>query len=448
MKLTRRKALGALSLVPLACSRPPTTPLAHLTGRNWVEEVYELHAQRYLDVQLGAETKSHGAYRVLAQKGIASLEALQHRDVPFFMKVDPQSQKVQIARSVPERLTFKTGMNAAERRRATHIYHEARKHLHTDYFEINRLDWALSTLLEELLNIHAAMEQAELEQFRMVRDLVELRGGKETPYQLPQGVSRKGYEEVLLLLVIRLEKDRFRLAIIEASIAAVGLTARASDAGSGSLASNLNRVLLDVIRDANATAPEAAAFPKSKREDELRRARKLAREIETSRAYLAWRRAQRQASIDAVGMLFEAIDTFTHLPTSALYRTVINIWQGEGDYLSYLKSLATIVPGGGQIAASIKMAVTTTERARNVVVRAQEVVERARQGTLGEALRTELEERGGALLNTKTRFGRSRLSRQLSFFKNQQELDETIEEVGATELIKRAMPAVPAAKRR
>ena len=350
LRLDRRELMAALGVALFAgpgCGRQPETPLPRLKGRAWVQGVYELHAQRYLDVQMGAETSSHGAYRVLAQKGVTALDGLQSREVPFHMRVDAASSRVQIERTVPERLTFTADMSVADRERATEAYHAARQHLHTDYYEIHRLDWAMSTLLGQLLAIHSAMEQAEIEQFKIVRDLAGLRGGGATPYQLPERVTRDDYVEVLVLLLARLEQDRARLASIEASIATVGLTARSTDAGSGSLTKNLHKVMLSVIHDAEATTPTPARFPASTKQARVAAGRELASQIEASTAYQEWKRAEDARALESAGMLFEAIDAVTHLPTSALFRTVIGIWRGEGDYLTYLQVLARIVPGGG-----------------------------------------------------------------------------------------------------
>ncbi len=443
MTLSRRHFVTVLAAAPLwsiGCSRPAKTPLAHLQGKQWVEGVYEMHAKRYLDVQMGAETSSHGVYRVLAQKGVSALDGLQSREVPFFMRVNAKTNAFLIERSVPERLTFSSEMTAADREAATAIWNRARKHIHTDYFEVNRLNWAMTTLLQQLVNIHSAMDQAEIEQFKIVRELAELRGGAKTPYELPHGVGRGNYQNVLLLLLARLEDDRRRLGVIEASIAAVGLCSRATDAGSGSLAANINKVMLSVIVDADATKPVPAKFPKQQasKQERLATGIELAVAIEASAEYLAWKKREESAVVDQIGVLFTAIDSFTHLPTSLLFQTVISIWRGEGDYLTYLKALAAIVPGGSQLASAVNRGIETTERVRRVTraLRAGAEPGRIDQAIAGQA---------HALLNTSSEFGRARLGRQLAFLADETELSEVTESIRSTELVTAPMPRVPTA---
>ena len=55
---------------------------------------------------------------MLAQKGITALDALQTREVPFFIRVDQGEKGFAIARDVPERLTFTAGMSDADRQAA------------------------------------------------------------------------------------------------------------------------------------------------------------------------------------------------------------------------------------------------------------------------------------------------------------------------------------------
>ena len=63
--------------------------------------------------------------------------------------------------------------------------------------------------------------------------MVVVRGGgpsKNLPYELPYQVSPKDYEEILLLLLERIEDDKTHLRAIEADIVVVGMTVRATDA--------------------------------------------------------------------------------------------------------------------------------------------------------------------------------------------------------------------------
>jgi hypothetical protein len=447
--LARRRFVQSILAAPLAgwaCARAPETPLAHLNGQAWVKGVYEMHAQRYLDVQMGAEASSHGAYRILAQKGVVSLDALQSREVPFYMRVDDATHAFTIERTVPERLTFTADMTDDDRQAATEAWKKAREHIHTDYAEIHRLNWAMTTLLEQLERIHAAMEQAEVEQFKIVRELAELRGGGATPYQLPDKVKREDYENVMLLLLVRLEDDHARLETIEASIAAVGLTTRATDAGSGSLAANIHKVLLSVIRDAEATAPKPAVYPDddSSRGELLAAAKKLAAEIEASDAYVAWKKNEEAKAVEQVGLLFQAVDSITHLPTSAIFHAAVSIWKGDGDYLGSLHALAKLVPGGGQVAKTVGDAIETTEKVRRVVHKARAALRTVEQGNLAGAAQAAALDQAGGLLNTTTQFARSRLDKQLAFFTDKKELEDVKGALGTTDLVTKAMPAVPA----
>ncbi len=127
---TRREILGGLATFPLialvssppliaACgSRPPETPLAHLYGQEWVHGAYNLYSTKYAAVQTSADATSHDVYRVLAQKGIVALDALQSRDVPFYVRVDAGAQAFKIERQVPERLTYTAAMSDTDRKHA------------------------------------------------------------------------------------------------------------------------------------------------------------------------------------------------------------------------------------------------------------------------------------------------------------------------------------------
>lgn len=432
----RRAVLAFAASAPIVACRKPETPLAHLNGESWVHGVYELHAKRYLDVQTGAEVSSHGAYRVLAQKGVNALEGLQVREVPFYMRVDQTTNAFKIERNVPERLTFTADMSEADRAAAQAGWKKAREHIHTDYFEINRLNWAMTTLLQQLVGIHTSMEEAEIEQFKIVRDLADLRGGSNTPYQLPKGVSRTDYEDVLLLLLVRLEDDRRRLAVIEASIAAVGLTSRSTDAGSGSFAENIQKVLLAVIRDAEATAPKAAIFPKEKsaHQKASQEGRAIQTDIEKSPEYVAWKRNEEAKQLEKVGVLFSIADAITHLPTSAVFQSIVTVWRGNGDYLDYLKTIARFVPHGGAVGKTVLDAIAITDKARKIT-------RAVSKGNLTDAAGAAISDQAGAVLNTATQFGRARLDKQIAFLTDQKELADVREAVRSTELVTKPMPA-------
>ena len=118
-----------------------------------------------------------------------------------------------------------------------------------------------------------------------MRQLAALGEGDKPPFDLPFQVSVADYRDVLYLLLERLDDDATRLARIESDIVTVGLTARATDAGSGSLAANLNKVLLAVVTDADAATLRAASFPQQidERAKYLARGKELYDSIKTQR---------------------------------------------------------------------------------------------------------------------------------------------------------------------
>ena len=63
-----------------------------------------------------------------------------------------------IQRKVPERLTYTSDMTDADRKAAEAGWKKAREHIHHDYEEVRRLDWALTRLLEQLQRIRNAIE--------------------------------------------------------------------------------------------------------------------------------------------------------------------------------------------------------------------------------------------------------------------------------------------------
>ena len=81
------------------------------TVKEWVHGTYAHYAKAYVDVEDQAQTSSFDAYKLLAQKGIAALDALQSREVPFFIRVAPDGASFRVERDVPERLTFSADMS-------------------------------------------------------------------------------------------------------------------------------------------------------------------------------------------------------------------------------------------------------------------------------------------------------------------------------------------------
>lgn len=462
--VSRRALLGGFATFPLvalvssppliaACGgRPPETPLAHLYGREWVQGAYKLYSEKYADVQIAADARSQDAYRVLAQKGIVALDELQSRDVPFYAKVDESGGAFSIHRTVPERLMFTADMTDADRRAAEAAWKKARDHIHTDYEEIQRLDWALGNLLAQLKSVRNAIEEGRLEQYRLVEQLVELRKDpKGLPYELPYQVTPKDYEEILVLLVERLEEDRARLGRIEADIVTVGMTVRATDAGSATLAASIRKVLLAVVEDGS-TPMRAPLFPADEGEKAklLEQGKELVAKIEASPEFTTWRADEREKKLAAVGAFLVALDAMTGLPTSRIYRTVLDLWRGDRDYLDYLQTIASFVPHGGKVAIVLREAIEYTQRARKiagtVVATVNTVRAASAQGTdalVAAATAAATKEAKGVVLNTASRFAVERAQKQLSFFKEPAEVAKVEQALKQTELVRKALPSLP-----
>ncbi|HEY8075413.1 MAG TPA: hypothetical protein VIF62_14915 [Labilithrix sp.] len=460
--VTRRDLLGGFATFPLialvssppliaACGgRPPETPLAHLYGQEWVQGAYKLYAQKYADVQTSADASSTEAYRVLAQKGVVALDELQGRDVPFFIKVEQGEKQFAVQRQLPERLTFTADMNDADRKSAEAAWKKAREHVHHDYEEIRRLDWALTRLLAQLQRIRNAIEEGRIEQYRLVDQLADLKKDPTNlPYELPYQVSPKDYEEILLLLLERIEDDKTHLRAIEADIVTVGITVRATDANSATLAASIRKVLLAVVTD-GAEKPRPPLFPASNDEKQklVAAARDLQTKIETSPEFAAWKKEEREKRLAAIGAFLSALDAMTGLPTSRIYRTVLDIWSGERDYFAYLRTVATLVPHGGEVMKVINEALEYTEKARKIGGTVLAVAKTVQSGSAeqlaAQAKAQALGEAKGVVLNTASKFALDRADKQLSYFKDKLEVDKVKDALEQTELVKKAMPALPA----
>lgn len=465
-RVSRRALLGGFATFPLvalvsspsliaACgARPPETPLAHLYGREWVHSAYKMYSGKYVDVQTSADASSQDAYRVLAQKGVVALDALQSRDVPFFAKVDEHSSTFSIERKVPERLMFSAGMTDADRRAAEAAWKKARDHIHTDYAEIQRLDWTLTRLLKQLQRIRSAIDEGRVEQYRLVDQLMELKKDpKVLPYELPYQVTAKDYDEILVLLVERLEDDRARLARLEADIIAVGMTARATDAGSATLAASVRKILLAVVED-GAVEVRAPLFPADEGEKakHLAAGAALVAQIEASPEFTKWRADEREKKLAAFGAFFQAIDAMTGLPTSRVYRAVMNVWRGDHDYLGYLQSIVAILevaPQTRQVTEVIHQAIEYTQRARKVAGAVVATVDTARRGAassdalLAAATEVATKEAKGVVLNTTSRFAVERAGKQLAFFKDNAEVQAVTAALAETDLVTKALPTLP-----
>lgn len=440
--LSRRAFLLTGSVLVVGCGpRRAETPLAHLYGKEWVRGAYRHYAQAYADVESRARASTFEGYGLLAQKGVTALDQLQRREVPFYVRVAADGRSFRVERDVPERLTFSAEMSAAEREVATANWKLAREHLHTDYEEVRRLDFALSGLLAQLGRVRFAIDEGLLEQYRLCRQLQTLDGGGELPFELPYQVTRAEYLDVLLLLLDRIERERRRLERAEAAIVAVGLATRATDAGSASLAANVRKVLLAVLRDSEAETPVSVAYPEpnDERAAALARAREISRRIGASPEYSRWLAVQQERE-DVVGQLLTTLDGVLGLPVSGVYRQVMRMWRGGGDYLDYLKLAAAIVPGGTGISATLNDAIETTDRYRSVLANGRDVI-----GRLDES--TERFELGGAaLVNVGTRRARAQLGRQLAFYRAASEADEVAEALRSSRFGTAPLADVPGAQ--
>ena len=464
IKPTRRALLGGFATFPLialvssppliaACGgRPPETPLAHLYGQEWVHGAYKLYSTRYVDVQKSAEETSNDVYRVLAQKGIVALDALQSRVVPFYVRVDPSGQAFKIERSVPERLTFTAEMSAADRKDAEAGWKKARDNIHLDYEGVRRLDHALTRLLAQAGKIRNAIDEGRNEQYRIVEQLVDLKKDPNNlPYQLPYQVTPKDYEEILLLLLERLEDDRARLGVLEGDVVAVGLTVRSTDAGSATMASSIRKVLLAVIEDGGVN-PRPPTFPADAGEKAkfLATARALETKLETSPEFTKWRADEREKKLAALGAFLQVLDRMSGLPTSAVYRTVLDLWRGDRDYLTYLKLIVGFVPHGGPVARTIVEAIEYTMKARQVagvVLTAVKTVQTGSLDALGAEAKAQVVAQAtaqakGVVLNTASKFALDRADKQLSFFKDKLEVTKVTEALNETALVRQLIPGL------
>lgn len=424
--MKRRAFLAALGTSPLwlgACAHHEETPLAHLYGNDWVHGAYELYAGKYASIQTASEKATQDAYGMLAQKGVTALSALQSREVPFFIRVDASEQGFSIARDMPERLTFTADMSDADRQAAQAHWEKARETLHTDYEEIRRLNWALTTLLGQTQKVRSAIDEGKIEQYRLVRQLAAMQGGDKPPFDLPYQVSVDDYRGVLYLLLERLDDDATRLARVESDIVTVGLTARATDAGSASLAANLNKVLLAVVTDASATAPRPATYPGDgdTRGQYDARGKALYASIAQTPEYQKWEKHESTRAFDQLGQLLTLVDSMTGLHASAIYQQVLDVWRGDADYLSYLETVVKMLPGGSQVAKVAHDAIELTNRARQVAGQVEHGIALAKSAADGHVLQLA---KDTGLLNAGSDFARKKLGKQLAFIKDPKELDE------------------------
>jgi hypothetical protein len=452
--MRRRIFLGALGTAPVwlgACAHKEETPLAHLYGTDWVHGAYELYAGKYASIQTSSEQATKSAYAMLAQKGVTALDALQTREVPFFIRVDQSEQGFSVQRDVPERLTFTSDMSQSDRDSAQARWEKARESIQTDYEQIRRLDWALTTLLSQTQHVRSAIDNGKIEQYRLVRQLSALAEGDKPPFDLPYQVTPADYRDVLLLLLERLDDDAVRLARVESDIVTVGLTARATDAGSGSLAANLHKVLLAVVTDADATSPRAATYPAEgdARAQYVVHGKALYDSIKATPEYVKWEKHESTKAFDQLGQMLSLVDSMTGLHVSAIYQQVLDVWRGDADYLSYLKSIVKMLPGGSEVAKVADQAIDLTEKARKVVGQVQNLQNQVQKGAAvakgvagGDTGGVVQLAKDGGLFNAGSDFARSKLSRQIAFIKDQSELQQVQGLIADSSLAKSALPTL------
>jgi hypothetical protein len=418
------------------CAKRQTTPNAHLYGHEWVSATYEMYGQKYAGVQAGSEANANKTYAALARRGVVSLDALQARDVPFFIRADEIGSGFAVDRKVPERLTFTSDMSAADRAAAQAKWEKAQAHVHTDYEEIRKLNGALTSLMGEIHSVRAAIELGRREQFQIVRQIGVLREGTTPPFELPYRVSTKNYEEILLLLLERLDDDCERLQKIEAAMVTVGLTARSTDAGSGSMSPNLYKVLLSISEDAASSAPRPTAYPNESALHDalLDRGKSMYATILKSPAYQQFEREERARAFESIGAVLSAFDSLGIVPlkASAIFQQVLGFYRGDGDYLGYLKTALGLLPFGGSLTKSLNSAVATTEEARRIT---KTVSGASPEALLKSSDRLLKAANGKALLNAGTEYGLARMGRQLAFFKSRNELMDVTSALGGTDLL-------------
>ena len=238
-----------------------------------------------------------------------------------------------------------------------------------------------------------------------------------------------------------------RLGLLEADVIAVGMTVRSTDAGSATLAASIRKVLLAVVED-GAPSPRPPTFPADENEKAkfLAAARVLSAKIETSPELNAWRAAEREKKLAPLGMFLQGLDLMTGLPTSAVYRTVLDIWRGDRDYLTYLKIVASLVPHGGAVARTVVDAIDYTMKARAVASTVIATVKTVQSGgadaLVAEAKAQAATQAKGVVLNTASRFALERADKQLSFFKDKLEVTKVTEALNQTNLMTQLLPGL------
>jgi hypothetical protein len=373
-----------------ACAHKQKTPFDHLYGEGWCQGVYQGYAERYEVVYQGAGERARGSYTYLVREGVAALTRLQSRGTPFFVGIDPASGRFSLKREVPERLTFTADMTDEDRRRATAQFEQARQHIAEDYTDVERLEHALNGLLDTLTGVRGVIRQTEEELYNLTRIRESLKRG-EPPFELPYQVTLKRYDEVLVLLLARLDQDLSDLEALDSGILAVVLTARATDARGQSLTGNIEVAVLASIEDLNAARERRLPPVLPSGEVWIGQAHageEIFARIAADPAYKQYAAAKGSIGPDPIGAVLSIVDSVwgTHLTDAA--SAVRNMIEGgEVDYFALLKGAASLAPRGTMVGDMLDKAVELTETYQKAVATVDQALAAAGKiGNAGDAL--------------------------------------------------------------
>jgi hypothetical protein len=360
-----------LAAVVLACGcgHKQKTPFDHLYGNAWCDGVYAGYAERYEDVYRGAGESARSSYSYLVQDGAVALTRLQSRGTPFFVGIDDASGRFSIRREVPERLTFTADMTEEDRRIATEQFEIARQHLAEDYTDVQRLELALNGLLDTLTVIRNLIDQTVQESYNLTQIRLAMREG-ELPFEMPYQVTPKRYDDVLVLLLARLEQDLADLRALESGMLAVVLTARATDSRGQSLAGNIEVAVLASVEDQQQAT--ARRLPPAMPAGDLWTAQRGVGEaafgrIQADPAYQQFA-AAKTTGPDPIGAVLSVIDAAYGTNLAGAARAVRQMIEGgDADYFALLKGVASLAPAGSVVGSVLDKAVMLTDTYRKAV---------------------------------------------------------------------------------
>jgi hypothetical protein len=361
----------ALAALLCGCAHKQKTPFDHLYGEAWCQGVYQGYADQYEGVYRGAGESARGSYGYLVQEGVSALSRLQSRGTPFYVGIDQATSMFSIKREVPERLTFSADMTEADRQRATEEFERARAHLAEDYTDVQRLEHTLNGLLDTLTGVRSVIQRTEEETYNLSWIRQSLKEEGIPPFELPYQVTLKRYDEVLVLLLARLDQDLNDLKTLESGIMTVVLAARATDSRSQSLAGNIEVAVLASVMDMEnartrrlpSTMPTGEVWTQQAHLGEAMFARVIA-----DPGYQQYAAAKGSAGPDPIGAVLSIIDSIygTHLAEAAV--AVRNIIEGKDvDYLALLKGVASLAPRGTMVGDVLNKAVELTDKYRDVM---------------------------------------------------------------------------------